>query len=80
MMRKTYGASEFKTHCLELLDRVKEDGEEYIITKHGVPVAKLVPLEGKTTRPLRGSHKSLVEIKGDIVDVTSENDWEALKK
>lgn len=79
-MRKTYGASEFKTHCLRLLDRVKESGEEYVVTKHGEPVAKLIPVEGKSARPLRGLHKGLVEIKGDIVDVAFEDDWEALKK
>jgi len=79
-MRKTYGASEFKARCLQLLDQVKETGEEYIITKRGEPMAKLGPVEGKATRPLRGLHKGLVEVKGDIVDVTFEDDWEVLKK
>lgn len=36
-------AAEFKTRCLELMDRVRETGVEYIVTKHGRPVAKLVP-------------------------------------
>lgn len=36
-------AAEFKATCLELLDRVRETGVEYTVTKHGVPVAKLVP-------------------------------------
>ncbi|MFB3904187.1 MAG: type II toxin-antitoxin system Phd/YefM family antitoxin [Acidobacteriota bacterium] len=79
-MRKTYGASEFKARCLQLLDKVKETGEEYIITKRGVPMAKLGPVEGKATRPLRGLHKGLVEVRADIVGITFEDDWEALKK
>jgi prevent-host-death family protein len=79
-MRKTYGASEFKAQCLQLLDRVKETGEEYIITKHGTPVAKLGPVQGRATRPLRGLHKGLVEINNDIVDVTFDGDWEAPRK
>lgn len=37
------GAYEAKTHLSELLEKV-EAGEEVIITKHGAPVAKLVPL------------------------------------
>jgi prevent-host-death family protein len=37
-------AAEFKARCLELMDRVRETGTEYVITKHGVPVAKLVPV------------------------------------
>jgi prevent-host-death family protein len=37
-------AAEFKARCLELMDRVRETGVEYVITKHGRPVAKLVPV------------------------------------
>ena len=39
----TVGAYEAKTHLSELLEKV-EAGEEITITKHGVPVAKLVPV------------------------------------
>ena len=38
----TVGLYEAKTKLSELLDRV-EGGEELIITRHGLPVAKLVP-------------------------------------
>jgi len=38
------GAYEAKTHLSELLEKV-EAGEEIIITKHGAPVAKLVPVQ-----------------------------------
>jgi prevent-host-death family protein len=37
------GAYKAKTHLSELLEKV-EAGAEIIITKHGVPVAKLVPV------------------------------------
>ena len=37
-------AAEFKARCLELMDRVRETGVEYVITKHGRPVARLVPV------------------------------------
>ncbi|MGH6916920.1 MAG: type II toxin-antitoxin system Phd/YefM family antitoxin [Geminicoccaceae bacterium] len=36
------GAFEAKTHLSALLDRVAK-GEEIVITKHGRPVARLVP-------------------------------------
>lgn len=36
------GAFEAKTHLSSLLDRV-ERGEEIVITKHGRPVARLLP-------------------------------------
>lgn len=40
----TVGAYEAKTHLAKLLEKV-EAGEEIIITKHGAPVAKLVPVK-----------------------------------
>jgi len=45
----TVGAYEAKTHLSELLEKVAA-GEEITITKHGAPVAKLVPVR-KETRP-----------------------------
>ncbi len=39
------GAFEAKTHLATLLDRVAR-GEEITITKHGTPVARLVPVPG----------------------------------
>lgn len=39
------GAAAFKARCLELVDRVKETRTEYIVTRHGRPVARLVPAE-----------------------------------
>jgi prevent-host-death family protein len=45
---KVVGAYEAKTHLPALLDRVA-DGEEITITKHGTPVARLVPVKKGTT-------------------------------
>jgi len=39
------GAYEAKTRLSQLIDRAAQ-GEEIIITKHGVPVAALVPVAG----------------------------------
>lgn len=41
------GAFEAKNTLGSLLDRV-EQGEEIVITRHGKPVARLVPDEGRT--------------------------------
>lgn len=46
---RTVGSYEAKTHLPRLLDEVSK-GEEIVITKHGVPVAKLVPPDGKKRR------------------------------
>lgn len=44
---KQVGSYEAKTNLPKLLDAVSR-GESITITKHGVPVAMLVPIEGKT--------------------------------
>jgi prevent-host-death family protein len=44
------GSFEAKTHLAQLLERVAQ-GEEFTITKHGKPVARLVPVITATPRP-----------------------------
>jgi prevent-host-death family protein len=50
-------AAGFKARCLELMDRVRETGVEYVVTKHGKPVAKLVPYTDRQQKALFGSMK-----------------------
>jgi len=38
-------ASEFRERCLQLMDQVRRERIEVVITKHDRPVAKLVPAE-----------------------------------
>jgi prevent-host-death family protein len=61
-------ATEFKAQCLSLMDQVHEKREVILITKHGKPIAKLVPAD----RPFEihspiGFLKGKVTIKEDIV-------------
>ena len=44
---ETVGSYEAKTHLPKLLEQVR-NGEQFTITKHGVPVAMLVPVEVPT--------------------------------
>lgn len=41
---RTIGAFEAKTHLSEILERAAQ-GEETIITRRGVPIAKVIPVE-----------------------------------
>ena len=54
------GAAEFKARCLELMDRVQETGEPYVVTRHGEPIAKLVRYTAKPRRSMFGSMKGTV--------------------
>ena len=53
-------AAAFKARCLELMDRVRETGVEYVVTKHGKSVAKLVPYRPTRTTSSFGSMKGTV--------------------
>lgn len=48
---KQVGVYDAKTHLAKLLDDV-ENGETITITRHGRPVARLVPVAGKRERKL----------------------------
>jgi prevent-host-death family protein len=45
---KTISARSFKAHCLAVVPEVQIKRESVIITKHGKPVAKLVPVDSRT--------------------------------
>jgi prevent-host-death family protein len=65
---KSVPAGQFKAKCLALMDEVKQTGEPYIITKRGVPVAKLVPIppERKRSKSVFGCMRGEAVIVGDI--------------
>ena len=52
-MAREVKASDFKATCLALLDEVSEHHTEYVVTKYGKPVARLIPVEPVGT--MRGS-------------------------
>ena len=47
---ESVGSFEAKTHLAQLLERVAK-GEEFIITRHGKPVARLVPAVPAKPKP-----------------------------
>jgi prevent-host-death family protein len=70
-------AGQFKMQCLELMDQVQQTREEVVITKHGRPVAKLVPIEEvQASQSIVGFMKGSVQVVGDIVSPVDEA-WEA---
>ena len=63
---KSVGAFEAKTHLSELLERVSR-GEKITITRHGVPVAEVIPAGPDRKRKFLGDMIGTAEIVGDIV-------------
>jgi len=69
---KTVGAAKFKEQCLALLDRL--DAEGLVITKHGRPVAKLIPFERQSASMI-GALKGKIEVRGDVFSTGAS--WDA---
>jgi prevent-host-death family protein len=79
---RTMAAGKFKAQCLAVLDEVQMKREPVLVTKHGKPVAKMVPLEmSDHENPLEFFRfPGGITIHGDIVSpATDLEDWEALK-
>jgi prevent-host-death family protein len=63
------GAYEAKTHLPALLERVA-DGEEITITKHGKPIARIVPVERPSVERRRQAIARIKELrKGQTLDM-----------
>jgi len=63
---KKMAAGTFKAKCLAVMDEVQAKREPVLITKHGKPVAKLVPVDSAED-DLFGYMAGKMEIVGDIV-------------
>jgi prevent-host-death family protein len=76
---ESISVSKFKATCLEVLRKVRQTGQPVLVTKHGEPVAEIVPPSPREKREswLGFMHGS-VQIHGDIVSPVAKNDWEAL--
>lgn len=77
---ETISISKFKATCLEVLRKVKLTGQPVLVTKHGEPVAEIIPpsltLERKSWL---GFMQGTVTIHGDIVSPIGQEDWEVLR-
>lgn len=62
---RTVGSYEAKTHLPRLLDEVAA-GESIIITKHGVPVARLVPPGDEQRRDVAKTIAAIRELREHV--------------
>jgi prevent-host-death family protein len=66
-------AGEFKQHCLKLMDEVAARRSPLLITKRGMAVARLVPVDEDFADPF-GSMRGTVTYRGDAV-ASDADDW-----
>lgn len=70
-MKRVIKAGIFKAECLKIMDEIKKTKNPIIITKHNIPIVKVVAIEeGKQV--LFGKMKGTAHIKGDIIQPIHE--------
>ena len=57
---QSVGSCQAKTHWSALLDRVAQ-GEQFTITRYGLPVAMLAPVSGVRKPEVRETIKAMIE-------------------
>lgn len=73
---RTMMASRFKAECLAVLDQVERLKISVTVTKHGRPIARVVPLDDEDSpRPLAGSVRLLAE--EDAAYYSTGERWDA---
>jgi prevent-host-death family protein len=77
---KLVAVSEFKSHCLSLLEDVARTGEPILVTKRGKPLARITPSGNiAVARPqdtLRGSVSYEEDLLGPVVPAEA---WNAVR-
>ena len=74
LIHEIVSAAEFKTHFIKIMDEVQQKKKNILITKRGIPVAKLVPIDN-TGLSLFGWMKGDLEEHGTILEPL-EIEWE----
>lgn len=70
---KEIPVGKFKSECLSILGKVHEKEESYVLTKHGKPIARVIPYHKVTANnPLKDS----IVFQKDIVEPLGEQ-WES---
>jgi prevent-host-death family protein len=68
MKTRFVSATEFKAHCLALLDEVNEQGGTITVTKRGKPVATVGPAKREKWKSPAGIFAGKMKIVGDIIN------------
>jgi prevent-host-death family protein len=63
MAMKKVAAAKFKEQCLSILDHLSPEG--IVVTKHGRPVARVLPIE-TASADLIGVLRGKLRVKGDV--------------
>jgi prevent-host-death family protein len=67
---KSVAISQFKTHCLSLLDDVARTGQPLLVVKRGRPLARVLPSSSVGTDHPQSTLRGTVTYLGDVIEPT----------
>jgi prevent-host-death family protein len=77
---KSVAVSEFKSHCLSLLDDVARTGEPLLVTKRGKPLARITPSGNVAAARPQDTLRGSVSYEGDLLaPVLPPEAWNAVR-
>ncbi len=71
--------SEFKAKSLGLFEQVAKSGIEIVVTKHGQPIAVVMPFKEPPRNRQGGKLRGSLVACGDIITPVATDEWEAAK-
>jgi prevent-host-death family protein len=75
---KTVTISEFKARCIAIINEVSQTHSTVIITRRGIPVSRLEPVNDSTLERVLGKMGKMT-IQGDIIHTDFSDEWEMNK-
>jgi hypothetical protein len=81
-IERTVSTSEFQQECLNMMHKVSATGIPIVITENHKPMVKLTRIDDASQLYEKRSLDSLkgtVSILGDIVNFSTEDEWDVLK-
>jgi antitoxin (DNA-binding transcriptional repressor) of toxin-antitoxin stability system len=67
---------QFQTQSLQLIEQLKQTGEEITLTENGTAIAKAVPITPNETGSFIGYMQGSIVVHGDIIEPIAEI-WDA---
>jgi len=74
---KAMAVSAFKSHALQVVDRVAKTRESLVVTKRGKALVRVVPYQLASSAPVPGKLAEALVFERDIVSPLGATLWEA---
>ena len=67
-------ATQFKTHCLSVMEQVSQSGQPVVVTRHGKAVVKVIPIDSDVEN-IFGALAGMARITGDLENTAPASEW-----